>query len=38
MSREQGEIPKEEIFMRREKVKVIREEDLTLGGIIGENQ
>ena len=38
MSRELGDIHKEEIFMRREKVEVILEEDLTLEGIIGENQ
>ena len=38
MNREQGEIPKEEISMRREKVKVIQEEDCTVGDIIGESQ
>ena len=36
MSREQGEILREEISMRREKVEVIREEGRILGDIIGE--
>ena len=35
MSRELGEIRKEEIFMRREKVEMILEKDITLEGIIG---
>ena len=38
MSREQGEIYKEEIFIRREKEGIIPEEDLSLEGTIGENQ
>ena len=38
MGRELEEIRKEEIFIRREKVEVIPEEDLTLEDIIGENQ
>ena len=38
MSRELGEIRKEEIFTRREKVNEILEEELNLEGIIGENQ
>ena len=38
MSRELEEIRKEEIFIRREMVEVILEEDLTLGDIIGESQ
>ena len=38
MSREQEEICKEEIFIRREKVGMIPEEDLSLEDIIGESQ
>ena len=38
MSREQGEILREEISMRREKEEVIREEGRILGDIIGESQ
>ena len=38
MSREQGEILKEEISMRRDKVEVIGDEHLTLGDIIGKSK
>ena len=38
MSRELEEIQKEEIFIRREMVEVIPEEDPILEDIIGENQ
>ena len=38
ISREREEICKEEIFIRREKVGMIPEEDLSLEDIIGENQ
>ena len=38
MNKEQGEIHKEEISIRREKVEMIREEGPSLGDIIGESQ
>ena len=38
MNREQGEILKEEISIRREMVGMIREEGPSLGDIIGESQ
>ena len=38
MSREQGETHETETFIRREKVEMIPEEDLSLEDIIGGNQ